>query len=440
MRMHSLFSELGNLWDDLWAMLQSPAKAKSLFGIPLYSNALYLMLSNLTNSLFGFCFWIIAARLYTTNNVGLASAIISSATLIEMLSVLGLGYGLIRFLKTSVNTFKLINSVFTLTGLLSLAAAGIFVIGLGIWSPGLSIIRQDHIYLAIFILFVPILVLDDFTDTVMMARRQGRFVLIHNVIFNILKLALLALFAVFSDSLGIFGSWGTATFIALLISIFLLVPQALPGYRPFFVVDRKAVTNILHFSFLNYLGDLFWTMPGLILPIIVINQLGAESNAYFFIAWAMSAILTIIPGAIATSLLAEGSNDAVQLKSHVRRSLKMVAVLLVPSAVILWFLSDKFLLFYGSQYAKNATTLLHWLVIAAFPVALNTVYFGVKRIQKKMKPVIFSAAFMAIIVVLMSYLLLPRMGINGIGIAWLTGQSMTAIIIMVADMRYWLSG
>jgi len=410
----------------------------SILHVPLYSNALYLILANGTSAIFGFVFWIIAARLYTTEAVGIASAIISIAALLEMLSGHALGYGLMRFLNSSNNPTKLVNSSFTMASMLSLAVAGIFLIGLGIWAPGLSIIRANPFYMIIFLLYVPILVLDDLTDYVMLARQQARFVFIHSLIFNIFRLALPVLLAIIFQSFGIFSSWGAATCIALLVSLFLLVPRVQPGYHLAFTLDKKVISEMLHFSFLNYLSDILWNIPSQILPIIVINLLGAKNNAYFYIAWAMSGILALIPTAVAFSLLAEGSRDETQLKNNAGRSFKIMAILLIPGMVLAWFLTNKFLSLFGSLYAKNAAHLLHWLIIAAFPLSINLAYFSIKRVQKKIKPIILLSAIMAVIVVFTSYLLSPRLGINGVGIAWLIGQSIIALIAMAWDIKRWL--
>jgi len=396
------------------------------------------MLANAVLALFGFIFWIIAARLYPAEAVGLASAIISAAGLLAMFAGLDLDYGLIRFLKSSNNPVNLINSCFTLIGLASLAVAGIYIIGLGIWSPGLNIIRENPYYLVIFILFVLVLVFTDLTNQVMMARRQAGFIFISALIFSILKLAMLVLLAAFHQSLEIFVSWSVAMLVTMLIAVFALLPRTQPGYRLFFMVDKTAVSGIMSFSLLNYLCDLFWGMPALLLPIMVINLLGAKSNAYFYMAWALSSVLTLIPAAVANSLLAEGAYDETKLKNHVSRSLKMIMVLLVPPIVLVWFLANKLLLFYGGQYAVNATALLRWLAITAFPLAINITYINIKRVQKKMKTVILLGVFMTAMVFLMSYLLLPRLGIKGIGIAWLAGQSVIAFIVIVMEMRRWV--
>jgi hypothetical protein len=39
--------------------------------------------------------------------------------------------------------------------------------------------------------------------------------------------------------------------------------------------------RMLRFSFANYIANIFWISPNLALPIIVLNLLGAEQNAYF---------------------------------------------------------------------------------------------------------------------------------------------------------------
>ena len=65
---------------------------------PLFKNAYFLMFSSLTSAGSGFFFWLIAARFYSTSDIGLASAIISAMGLIAMLSLLGFDISLVRFL------------------------------------------------------------------------------------------------------------------------------------------------------------------------------------------------------------------------------------------------------------------------------------------------------------------------------------------------------
>jgi hypothetical protein len=224
----SLIAQFRKLGVDVFRIVTSLDRMKALWRHPLYSNALYIMSGNAANAVVGFVFWIVAARLYSTEEVGQASALLSAAALLAMLSGLGLGYGLIRFLGASQNPVTLINSSFTVVAGVSIAAVLIYVLGPGLWSPAIVSIRQNPAYLLIFALTVGVATLSALTDNVFIARRIARFVLARNVVFNLLRLVLPVALAAFLHSFGIFASWGAAVFVSLLFSLFLFLPRVEP--------------------------------------------------------------------------------------------------------------------------------------------------------------------------------------------------------------------
>src|SRR3990170_3194377 len=80
----------------------------------LYATALYLWVGAAGAALTGFAFWALVARLYDAHDVGLASAALSALALLSLISPLGLGMGLIRFLPESREQGpRLANAVFT---------------------------------------------------------------------------------------------------------------------------------------------------------------------------------------------------------------------------------------------------------------------------------------------------------------------------------------
>ncbi len=97
--------------------------------------------------------------------------------------------------------------------------------------------------------------------------------------------------------------------------------------------------------------------------------------------------------------------------------------------------ADKLLLLFGSPYAENATTLLRILAVSALPLTINTVYLGIKMVEKKLRVIVALTAFVAVITLGLSFLLLPRIGINGPGIAWLISQGVIASVIMTSFLR-----
>ena len=64
---------------------------------PLYKNSFFIMLTSISSSGFGFVFWMLAAKLYPKEDAGIATALISSMTLLVLLLRFGLDQSIIRF-------------------------------------------------------------------------------------------------------------------------------------------------------------------------------------------------------------------------------------------------------------------------------------------------------------------------------------------------------
>jgi len=425
-------SHINKFVADVLGTATSRERLKQLSRVPLYSNALYLMIANVAGALLGFVFWIIVARFYSPQDVGLASAGISAMGLLATISHLGLGTGLIRFLaRSGKNANLMINTVFSIGALTSIATALVFIAGLGLWSPALLFIRDDPLYFTAFVFFTLALTLSTLIGQAFVAERRAGFTLANSLIFNLLKLLLPTLLATLLHAFGIIASWGIPLVIVFLVSVFLFLPRVRADYRPRFAISRGIINEIMPFSFINYLSGLMWGAPVLLLPIIVVNLLGAEPNAYFYMAWAIGSVLNMVPTAISTSLFAEGSYDEERLGANIRRSIKMVLLLLVPAVVLVAVLADKLLLVFGSSYSENAAVLLRILAAAALPLSVNTIYLAVKRVEGKLKVITGLSAFVGVVTIGLAYPLLHLMDINGVGIAWLAAQVVAALVIGV---------
>ncbi|HEY0196027.1 MAG TPA: hypothetical protein VGC02_00495, partial [Methanobacterium sp.] len=63
----------------------------------MYQNSFYLLLTLVSGAVLGFIFWIIAAKIYSQQEVGINTALISAVNLLAMISFLGLDQSIIRF-------------------------------------------------------------------------------------------------------------------------------------------------------------------------------------------------------------------------------------------------------------------------------------------------------------------------------------------------------
>ena len=402
---------------------------------PLHKNAVFLIATYGVIGLLGFFFWAIAARHYTPEEVGLATALISAVLLLHTLARLGLDIGLIRFLPREEDKPGMINTSFTLVGLFSMVLALVFVLGVGIWAPALAFIRGDAGYFLAFVLFTGAV-------SVVALLRQGVFVAFRRTEFSLIIEAiaglrvLLLVFMVSLGAMGIFYSWGVASCAALIAGI-LLIFRIQAKYRPIPGIQRRIVSGILHFSIGNYIGESFRELPGFILPLLVVNVLEPEKGAYFYVAWTIASVILMISYATSSSLLAEGSREPGRFRSDVIRAMKFMFLLLVPAILIIFFLGDTILSFFGRDYSENAFDLLRFLVLSGIPLVFNTLYVTEKRIRQEVMPVIIIYAFVALSTIGVGYVLMKEMGLVGIGIAWLSSNCIVAILIGLAMVRRW---
>src|SRR5205085_2832990 len=252
----------------------------------------------------------------------------------------------------------------------------------------------------------------------------------------LLKLLLLmALATVLGKALGIFMAWGIATAISLIIALWLFLPRALPGYRPRLILGRHISGAMARFSLTNYLcSGLFNTTLSLI-PLIVVNVLGARANAYSYVGWGAAAPLLAIPGAVAVSLFAEGSHKDESLASNVLRSVKVGSFLLLPAVVAMLVVGDKLLLIFGRDYSQETTSVLRVVATSALPVAVNATYLGIAQVQHRLKPLVLVPAAIAVGTLVLSYVLARPLGILGPAVAWLALQSAVALVVLPSILK-----
>jgi len=270
--------------------------------------------------------------------------------------------------------------------------------------------------------------------------RSAKFSFTQAAIINTLRIPLPIALVSFGV-LGIFCSWGISLCAALITASSLLLPRVVAKYYPAPTIKKAIVNKVMHFSAGNYVVEIFEWAPGFLLPLIVINMLSAEMGAYFYMAWAIAALLFSIPRSITTSLLAEGSHNPNRLRKDAIRAIKLTVILVIPAIVIILTFGDKLLLLFGSEYSRNGLRLLWILALSGIPVTVTASYATIKRIQLKTSSIISIFAFIATGTLGLSYILMANIGLLGIGIAWIVIQIIAAAAVgwLVIRKEKWLT-
>ena len=399
---------------------------------PLYRNSLFLMGDAVVTAGLGFFFWMVVARFYTEAEVGWGSAIISAMALLALLSTLGFGASLVRFLPKAERPAVMINSCLTLAGIIAATLAVIFIAGLDIWSPALGFIRENMIFSLAFVSFVILMTLSPMLNSVFIARRRADLVLSRNAILSLLKIPLAIILALFFHAFGIAASWGIAAAAAFVISAFLFVPRVEKQYKPVPTIHSGIIGNMWQYSTGSYLAVLFDAVPILVLPIMVVNLLGAEQNAYFYMGWMIASLLFAIPTAVSRSLFAEGAHFQDNLWVNASKSLKFVFLLLIPAILFIYLLRDRDLSLFCEAKSVNCLLLLRIVSVGSVFFGVNRVYATILRVGDRIRELVFIFAFQAAAVLLGSYFIIPETGIAGIGYVWLATQGTVSIYAILA--------
>jgi len=392
----------------------------------LYKNSIYLMLNAFVMGGLGFFFWMINSRLFNAHQIGLGTTLISVISLITTFSLLGLNIGLIRYLPTSKNKNNKISTAFTLSLLTSVIVSIIFLLGLKVFSPDLLFVKKNLYYSLFFIASMLFMTLFSLIDSVFVAYRDAKFVLIKNTIFSVLKLVFPFLL-VGLGAFGIFGSYTLAATLAFLTALLILIFKF--KYKLKLVFYDDVLLKIFPFSFGNYIAGFFGGLPLMLLPLLITNLLRPELTAYYYIPMMIAALLFVIPGAISQSLFAEGSYDEKDLNKQIRKAVKFISLILIPAIIVVVVFGDYLLLLFGENYSAEGFRLLQIFAVSGVFVAIKSVYNSILNVRKKIKKLIFVNFAISSLILFLSYLMINK-ELMGIGYAWLIGNGAILLFLI----------
>lgn len=397
---------------------------------PLYRNSFFMAFTSIFNAGCGFFFWMIAARLYTIEEVGLATALISSLGLVILFSRLGFDFSIIRFFPSN-DKAKVFGTSLVITTIASLSVAFIFVFLVELISPSLAFLK-DSTYALAFLLIVVVNSIAAITGNSFVADRKADNYLFQNL-FMALRIPLLiplAFFGIF----GIFGSVGLSYFIA---SLFGLVALKRTLNIICLRLDTNFISKSIKFGSWNYISNILSTAPTLILPLMILKILGEAEAAKYYIAFTIGNLVLIIPNSLGTSLFVEGSHGE-GLKKSVIRAAKASIALLAPAVVTLFIFGDRLLGFLSGEYIE-AFNLLRILVLSSFLVMIYSLFIPIQNIRMKVESIVKLNLIRFALLLGVSYILVQQFGIMGVGYGWtITYMLLDIKIAMIAKKEGWI--
>ncbi|MBI3673276.1 MAG: phosphotransferase [Rhizobiales bacterium] len=418
------------------AILRMPL---ALLHSPLIRNGYALVASAGLTSMLGLVYWILAARIYSPEELGLGAALISTLLTLGNVAQLNFGNLLNRFLPVAGR----------FSGRLIMIAYGCgCVAALVISLAAMTLI--EHYFQALDKLFDTPFATVGFVaatvawtifalqDSVLAGLRKGTVVPIENAVYSIAKIGLLFVFAGTATlGSGVFAAWIVPLPAIVLVVNLVIFLRILPRHQ---ATDGPAGDDIGIFAVARFFGwDYVGTLATMaamgLAPLLVLRESGASALAAYHLAWTMAYTLYLIGRSMGVSLLTEASSDRSRMLALVADALVHTMIPLIFAVLAIIVAAPWIMGLFGPSYALIGTPLLRILALSCLPWGAVTIYLSYMRAAGRLWVVAAAQIVTLLIVIGLGLPLLRRYGAVGMGYSWLIANSL--VFIGIAAFAIW---
>lgn len=400
------------------------AGARRVARDPLLRTASPLVVNTGLNALLGVVFWMAAARLFDPATVATNTAVIAAMSTLSGITQLNLGQGLAVLVPhAGPRARSVVLRAYAAVSVFGLVVVALFLV---LVLPHLELSKTLDSPWRVAMFAVGVLTLNIFSlqDAALIALRRGKFVPVENTTFGAAKLLLLLPLAVLAKEFGIFTAWVVPMVLIVPVVSGLIVlrrpPARMVGTAP---QGRDTVAGLA----LDYLGYLFHVCSTVLLPVIALQLLPTKDAAVFSVAWLTSSTIDLLAYNVGTALTVEASygHDPRALRASVlRRGLPMMAAVAVVGVLA----APLVLGLYGPDYSEQGVTTLRLLLFATVARSVVTFTIAEARAHRHIGAVVWLRAQNSTIALTLALVLGPKLGPEGLAIAWLTAQTAGALV------------
>ncbi len=412
---------------------------RDVLRVPLVRNAYSLVGATLATSGLGVVFWIVAARSYSTAEVGIDAALISAMVFLSRFAQLNLASAFNRFVPTAgTRTRRLVLLGYLASATLAAVAGAVFVLGVRIWTPKLSILGDQHLRAAWFVTATIVWTVFVLQDSVLTGLGEAPWVLLENAVYGVAKLVALIVVSNWARGAGVFAAW-TVPLVLLVIPVNrLLFGRLIPTRRdpPDVAISARSVGRYVS---IDFAASMFVSATSGLMPLLVLASMGARASAYVYLSWSIAYTVHFLSENVGMSLITEGSRDPEHLIDYARTTLTHSLRIVVPLSVAIALGAPLVLQAFGTDYSVHATRLLQLLTLSAIPNAVVVTYLSVARVRRHMGVIVAITAMQCVSILGLALVLLHLIGLDGVGLAWLVSLTAIAGVLLAGDFRtVWL--
>jgi O-antigen/teichoic acid export membrane protein len=339
----------------------------------------------------GFLFWLLAARRFPAEQVGLTAGAISAIMLGVQLSLLGVGSAFItRYPRYQRQPADLLDSAITLVTLAALVFAVAFLLfASGVFTE-LRVVGSMPAYAVLFTMMSVLGTVGLLFDQVSMAQGRGGQIVTRSLLNGVVTLApvpFLPIAAGDAASLELFAVWVAGGLAACVLALVQLGRRPI-AYRYHLRMHWPIARDLIRVGLPNQMLTLAERAPGLILPIVVTELLSPSANAYWYTTWMMAWGVYVIPTSMGIGLLAEAAHDPSSLRHQVHRAVRLSLMIGIAAGVVLAAVAGPVLSLVGKAYEDAGVAPLRILVLGVLPLSFIQAYFSACRATNRLREAI----------------------------------------------------
>ncbi|GAA1831641.1 hypothetical protein GCM10009836_07030 [Pseudonocardia ailaonensis] len=401
--------------------------ARGRLGASLERNAIALMAASAITALVGLAFWAVATRL-PAEEVGRASAVLSTATMFSVLASQNVGLVVSRFLPGAGRRSQRL----VLGGYgVAIVVAVVLSVGFALFLASDTLFRSgsEKLYFPVVVLVLAVFTLQDWVLT---GLRMSIWVPLEQLLFAAVKLGLLVmLISVLPDD-AILLAWTVPAAVAVVVVSSLIMVRVLPR-RPeplAGVVElppRKALTKIF---FAEYATGAMTVIVPMLLPLIVVAHLGTAANAYYALPWMLSEAFNMLLWNIGSSYMVEVSHDSTRAAALLMRTAKLSGLVMLAGVPFLLFAAPWLLTLLGGAYAAEGAGVMRLLACAVPFLIITNLYLSTARVRQQMGRVVAVQLGATVVTLGLAFMLVDPLGIDGVALAYLIAEVLSALVVL----------
>jgi O-antigen/teichoic acid export membrane protein len=392
-------------------------------------NANALVVTTLVTAAGGFAFWQLAAHMYSPEKVGIAGALISAANLVGMLGLLGLDSAVVKFsTRDQAQQSSNISTATTSVAVATAVVAAVFAMGARFWGGKMTALEQTPALVS-FVLGSTLIGVNSLLDCGFIAMRRGVHVLERTTVLNLVRLLLPVLLATLGAQ-GLFGAYAAGAAAAGGMAWWLFRTH---GVRLTPTFEVATFRRMWRFSGGSFLAMSMSNAPSLALPLVVGIGLGARSAAVWYIAVLISGALAAVPQATAQSFFAVLVDEPGQAREHLAKTVRLTLAYQLIGLAGMVLLGRWVLHLFGGVYETGYGVLMLLSVasvIGSMGFVGRTLLLAAGRIR-----VLTGCCAVLLVSVMSGAIVGLRFGLVAIGVAWLAGEIVTAVVYAVVALR-----